>query len=214
MSVNAEHPESSRPELSTAALSEWSRQLDAILRGIGHSLNNRAAALSAVLELARDPGEDPAVYASILTTELQRVSELATTVRAVGAARPGADTFTAAEAVAEAYAALSQHPLARDRRVSFDAAMAAPLRVPRWMYVRALIALGGNALQASADSVIRVSADGDWVVTRAHTDAVGVKQGPYVTEMARAMGGEPLPDGTGFRVPSLAAIRKAEGRGD
>lgn len=212
MSQNADHPES-RPELSAAALSEWSRQVDTILRGVGHSLNNRAAALSAVLELARDPEEDPKVYASILSTELQRVTELAATVRAVGAARHTADAFTAAEAVGDAHAALSQHPLARDRRVTFDVSSAPPLRVQRWMYVRALIALGGNAMQASRDTSIRVSGDGDWVVTRAHADGVGVKQGPYVTEIARAMGGEPLPDGTGFRVPSLAAVRKGEGRG-
>lgn len=210
--MNAEHPEASRPELSAAAWSEWSRQLDTILRGIGHSLNNRAAALSAVLELARDPDEDPSVYASILTTELQRVTELATTVRALGAARSGTDAFIAAEAAVEAHAALALHPLSRDRRVSFDAAGAPALRVQRWMYVHALIALGGNAMQASPDSTIRVTADGDWVVTRALGGSVAVKQGPYVTEIARRMGGEPLPDGTGFRVPSLAAVRKGEGR--
>jgi hypothetical protein len=213
MSLNSEREDASRPELIATALSEWSRHVDTILRGVGHSLNNRAAALSAVLELARDPEEDPAVYASILSTELERVTELAATVRAVGAARHAADAFTVAEAVDDAFAALSQHPMARDRRVSFDVAAAPAMRVQRWMYVRALIALGGNGMQASSNTTIRVTGDGDWVVTRAHADNLAVKQGPYVTEIARAMGGEPLPDGSGFRVPSLAAVRKREGRG-
>ena len=213
MSLNAEHAEASRPELSAAALGEWSRHVDTILRGVGHSLNNRAAALSAVLELARDPGEDPSIYASILSTELERVTELVTIVRGLGAARQSADAFTAGEAAVEARLALALHPLARDRRVAIEIDSSPAMRVQRWMYVRALIALGANALQASADTTIRVTSDDDWVVTRAQAAGIAVRQGPYVTESAAARGGEPLQDGTGFRVPSLAAVRKREGRG-
>ena len=211
--MSAEHREASRADLSAEALSEWSRHVDNILRGIGHALNNRAAALSAVLELARDPTEEPSVYASILSTEVARVADLVTTVRALGALKKSDDAFTTAEAVAEAQVTLRNHPLARDRRVSFDPVAAPPLRVPRWMFVRALIALGANAMQASADTMIHVIADGeDWVVVRAHATGVEVKQGVYVAEIARAMGGEAMRDGTGFRVPSLAAVRKREGR--
>lgn len=209
--MSVDHQEASRPELSAAALGEWCGHVESILRGIAHALNNRAAALSAVLELARDPEEEPSVYAPILSTELQRVGDLVSTVRALSAAKQSVDAFTAHEAAAEATIALANHPMARERRVAFESGSAPPVRAARWMYVRALIALGANALQASAETTIQITGEGDWVVTRAKSDA-GVRAGAYVREIASAMGGEPLSDGAGFRVPSLAAIRKREGR--
>jgi hypothetical protein len=111
-------------------------------------------------------------------------------------------------------AVLRHHVENRERQVTIDAANAAPVRVVRWMFVRALIALGANA---SADGGVNVTIveEGPWLVTRLDTaKTASATPSPFVTELARAMAGEPLqtPDSYGFRIPTLAALRRTEGR--
>lgn len=209
-----------RPELSAAALREWSGHVEHVLRGIGHSLNNRAAALAAVLELARDSSgagaEDPSVLASILTSEVERVTGLVAVVRSIAAPRHQLDAFVAAEAAAEALAVLKLHAEQRDRRITFDSS-ATPLRVPRWMFVRALIALTAAAARDTEVRIVIADRD-DWL--DAYVDGASpAPLTPLVAELARGLGGEPLSDRAeengryGFRVPTLSALRRLEGRG-
>jgi len=211
-----------RPELSAAALREWGAHVECVLRGIGHSLNNRAAALSAVLELARDSSggstqEDPAVLTSILGSEVERVTGLVAVVRSIAAPRQQPDAFVASDAAAEALAVLKLHAEQRDRKIVFDSS-ATPLRVPRWMFVRALIALAAAAPSGKAEVRIVIADRNEWLET--HVDAVPpIPLTPLVTELAGAMRGEPLAEdatgggGYGFRVPTLSALRRLEGRG-
>lgn len=179
------------------------------MRGIAHALNNRAAALSAVIELSREPDEDPPVVESILGIELQRVTELAAAVRSIGAPRGGVEAFSPHDAAAEALAALKLYVDRRDLLVTIDATSATPIRVPRWMFVRALIALGATAGKDGADARISAVEDGDWLIVAVRAGASF--ESPCVTELARAMGGGPLEDGRGFRVPTLSAVRQREG---
>jgi len=198
--------------LSAPALDEWSRHVEYVLRGIAHALNNRAAALSAVIELSEDP-QEPSVTSAILATELARVQGLTEVVRSLGAPRSGVEAFGPGDAALEALAVLEMHSEQRNRSVSIEAGAAPPVRLPRWMYVRALIVMGATASRATADTRITVAGDGDWVVTRVDgTGAPSAGLTPYVTEMARAMGGEPLTERYGFRVPTLVALRQREGR--
>lgn len=212
--MTADTPDHGRPDLSAAAHREWDGHVESVLRGIAHALNNRAAALSAVIELARDPDEDSAV-SSILGSELERVGDLVLAVRSMVSGKDAADAFAPSDAASEAQAILRLHAELRDRRVSIDASGAPPVRVPRWMYVRALFVLGANAARGggAVDARIVVVAEGDWLAAR--TDAASTPSGgptPCLIELAHAMGGEPLPTGYGFRVPTLAALRKREGR--
>jgi hypothetical protein len=176
--------------------------VESVLRGIAHALNNRAAALSAVIELSREPVEDPSDTEAILTTEFKRTNDLVAVVRSLGAPRRGIEAFAPRDAAKEALAVLGMHA-GRDRPVDIDAQQAPPIRVSRWMYVRALVALGAAATS------ITVSEDGEWLMTRA---SGGVPASLLVAELARLMGGEPLPDHAGFRVPTLAALRQREAR--
>ena len=98
--------------------------------------------------------------------------------------------------------------------MAIDAVAASPTRVPRWMYVRALIALTSAAARANrASSVNVVVADaGDWVAAKAEGVPPQSAPSDYVKEISRAMGGSPLETGFGFRVPTLAALRRREGR--
>lgn len=209
-------PDYSRPELSTAAHSEWDGHVEGVLRGIAHALNNRAAALSAVLELARDPGGDSAVSA-ILGTELERVVGLVAAVRSMVAGKGGPEAFDPADVASEAQAILGLHAELRDRRVTIVATGAAPLRLPRWLFVRALVVMSANAARAVQDAKVVIVTEGDWLVTLAEVDdATALPSGitPCLNELAHAMGGEPLRrrGGYGFRVPTLAALRRREGR--
>jgi len=180
-------------------------------------LNNRAAALSAVLELARDPAEDSAVSA-ILGTELERVGDLVSAVRSMVAGKGGREAFDPADVALEAQAILQLHAELRNRRVTIVATGAQPLRVPRWMFVRALVVLGANVARACQDAKVVIAAEGDWLITLAAVDVAAASTGitPCLTELARALGGEPLrtKTGFGFRVPTLAALRRREGRED
>jgi len=209
-------PDHGRPELSAAAHSEWDGHVEGVLRGIAHALNNRAAALSAVIELSRDPEEDSAVSA-ILGTELERVGGLAAAVQSMVSGKDGPDAFDPGDVVPEAQAILRLHAELRDRRVTIVASGAPPLRMPRWMFVRTLVVLGANAARAVQDAKVVMAAEGDWLVTLAEVgDATALSTGitPYLNELAHAMGGEPLltKRGFGFRVPTLAALRRREGR--
>lgn len=204
------NPTEEKPTFTKAALEEWTRVVEHVLRGIAHSLNNRAAALSAAIELASDPTEDASVVASILTPELGRVSELVAIVRTVSVPRPS-EAFLPVEASKDALAVLRIHPDHRERRFAFTGGDATPIRVPRWLFARALIVLGVLAARRNADIEISAQERGDWIEVRATT---AVEESAYLAEAAHAMGGETLSgDSAGFRVPTLAAIRRREGRG-
>jgi hypothetical protein len=205
------------PELSAPALRAWQELTDHVLRGIVHSLNNRASAIAAVLDLANDPAEAPSATISILGSELERVQELVTVVRLISATAEGSDAFTPADAARDAQRVLAFHANMRDHAVDFDVRGVAPTRTPRWMFVRALIALGADASRAGGGhSPVRVviEDDGDWIVARAESSGGLAEPSPFVSEIANAMGGESLPGqrGVGFRVPTLVAIRQRERR--
>ena len=208
-----------RPRLSVAALEEWTRNVEYVMCGIAHALNNRAAALSAVIELSRDHMDDePDATQSILSSELLRVTELAGVARSVGAPRRGAESFAPIDAANESQTMLQLHIEQRERAATIDASTAEPVRTQRWMFVRALFALAVAAtarVARSSPSVrISITTEGDWTVARVDgCDARTEDLSPYTAEMARAMGGEPLDnDACGFRLPTLAAIRRREGR--
>jgi hypothetical protein len=207
------------PQLSAAALHEWGRHLERLMRGLAHALNNRATALSAVIELSIDAPPDPSITSSILTSELTRVRELADIVRSIASPRRGVEAFAPIEAATEALAVLKLHTDRGEQPITIDAASAPPTRVPRWMFVRSLIALTGAAAdhaQRTTPTRIAIVQEGDWVVVRIHGEgevrAPCADVSPYAAELARAMGGEALegPNECGFRVPTLAALRQRE----
>jgi hypothetical protein len=187
-------------------LKEWNQHVECILGGVAHALNNRAAAMSAVLELARDTsGQDESAASSILGPELERINQMADAVATVGAPRRGIEAFAPSDAAAEVARVLRMHTKTRNGHVPIDARSASPVRVERWMFVRALIAVAATA------SSVRIVDDGDWVSVHA-ADTPG--ESVLANELARLMEGEPVNNGKerGFRVPSLASLRRREAR--
>jgi len=204
------------PRFSAAALQEWGGNVESVIRGIAHALNNRAAALSAVIELSRDPtGDDAEAVSSILSSELVRVSELAQVVRTIGTPRHGVEAFAPRDAATESLAVLQLQIEHRDRMVTIEAAAAPPVRAHRWMFVRALISLGSAASNDTTGAAARILIveDSDWIVTRVEEiRAPTAEVSPYAAELARAMGGETLGTSCGFRLPSLTTLRRREAR--
>lgn len=199
-------------EFSAAALEEWTRHVESILRGLAHALNNRAAALSAVIELSRDPADVAEMTNSILDTELKHMQGLVKVVRSIGAPSGGIEAITPRDVVPDALAALALHAGLRDRVITIDAASAPPARVARWMLLRALIAVAAKApaVDAGGRNVrLTLLEEGDWLLARVEGGGAP-SESIYAAELARAMGGEPL--SRGFRIPSLAALRRREGR--
>lgn len=209
--------ESDLPQLSAEALREWSEYVESVMRSLAHALNNRAAALSAVIELAREPDDDPSVTSSILGSELERVRALVAVVRSVGPPRSGMEAFAPRDAAVEAQAVLKLYAEHRQHPIAIDASVAPAARVPRWMFVRSLIALGAAASNdtpnVSTPVRIVVLEDGDWLIARVERSGAPPRHlSAYPAELARAMGGGPLEGECGFRVPTLAALRRREAR--
>lgn len=204
-----------RPDLSAAALREWQELTEQILRGIAHSLNNRAAAISAVLELSGDADGDASATTAILGSEFDRVQEMVTVVRAIGTPLMRTEAFDPADAAREAATVLGFHAQQHYREATFRTDGAPPTRVARWLYVRALVALAADASRGGGGgappATVTLDGDGDWLVARAR-ERTDVALSSYARELATAMGGEPLRGALGFRVPTLAAIRRREGR--
>ena len=204
------------PALSAAALAEWTHHVESILRGLAHALNNRASALSAVIELSKDPDDDPAGTQAILASELDRMLDLAKVVRSLSApGKRAAEAIAPGDVTPEVLAAIGLHSDHRDRAVAIDATSAPVIRAPRWMFVRALIAIAATlpaTPPGERTSRLTLTEEEDWLAVRATPGAGDAVPSSYAAELARAMDGGPLTDGYGFRIPTLAAIRRREGR--
>ena len=198
--------------LSAEAAAEWIRHVESVLRGIAHALNNRAAALAALVELTSDPPEQPAMLREILDTEQQRVRDLVQAVRSIAVPRGGPEALQPADIAVDVGAVLALHADLRDSGVQIDATQASPIRAPRWAFARALIGLAAGVPGADRTTPRRVAigTEGDWVIVT--VDDPGRVTSTLVIELTRLMGGEPLADRYGIRMPTLAALRRREGR--
>ena len=201
-------------ELSTAAAAEWMYHVESILRGVGHALNNRASAIAASVELLGGEGGDPGDAAAgrdIAAGEAQRIAALARLIRSLGDVEGPPQAFAPADVAAEAAELLALHRDFRDGAPAFETQAAVPVRTHRALLLRAIIAL---TTAGPAPVRITLAAEGDWlVVTGVPAPAPGAPRAPLAGERARAMGGELLRDGRyGLRIPTLAALRRREGR--
>lgn len=197
-------------QLSAEAAAEWIHHVESILRGVGHGLNNRAAALGALVELA-DGGMDAGMR-DLAQGEVRRVGQLARALLVLGDGG-GAQAFAPADAGREALALLEVHRDVRTGVPVLEAERAAPVRVRRDTFLRALVALAaGTASAVAARRTLSIVAEEPWVTVEI-SPCPDQPVSPLVTELARAMDGDLLPAPRhGFRLPSLEAIRRREGR--
>ena len=207
------HDRNEEVPLSVEALQEWEGHVEDVLRGVAHALNNRAASVSAMLELSMEADRNDSATRALLAAEVQRLQELVDAVRAVGAPRAAAEAFDARDAAATARAVMTLHAALRDRTMTVDAPDVLAVRAPKWMFVRALVALAARGAGGGrGPAAIQLREEDGWVVARTSGTNADGKRSCYADELPRAMGGEPLSAAPGFRIPTLAELRRREGR--
>lgn len=198
------------PALSAEALLEWEGHVESVLRGVAHALNNRAASLSAVMALCTEPDYTPVATRDLLATELERLRDIVNAVRAVGVPKGEVEAFEPVEAATSALGVATMHATLRDLAVSIHST-APPVRTHRWMLVRALVALMARAAATDPRAAIvleLVERDG-WVHFVTRPPPTG--SSPCLDELVVGLGGESL-GASGFRLPTLATLRRREGR--
>lgn len=185
--------------------------MESILRGVGHALNNRASALAASVELLGGDGDDPSDAAAgreIAGAEARRIGEIARLIRSLAETEGGTQAFAPADVAADAAEILALHRDFRHGAPVFETAAAVPVRTRRALLLRALIALPPAG---TTPARVILAAEDDWLVVTAAPAPTALT--PLTAHLARAMGGEALADGRyGFRLPTLAALRRREGR--
>jgi len=217
------HPEPSVElrQFSAAALEEWARIVEQVLRAVAHALNNRAAAIAALIDLSHDAtSEDVAASQSILRSELERVGELTQVVRALTPARGDAGAvgdvaaFAPADLVSDINAILRLYDEQRSAGIEVTATGAPPVRLSRTELLRACVCVAVAAAGSQPRELTAIqmtgTADGDWLDVRA-TAPASVRS-TYAAEAAARMGGEISEGQLGFRVPSLSALRQRAAR--
>jgi hypothetical protein len=123
--------------------------------------------------------------------------------------RPGAEAIAPADLAPEIQSVLALHADLKDRAVRIDTSAAPAVRVPRWMFTRALVSLAASAAPPAGERsvTLTIGEHGDWMVAR-----VPGGRSDYAGELAVAMGGGPLDDASGFRIPTLETLRRREAR--
>jgi C4-dicarboxylate-specific signal transduction histidine kinase len=200
----------------------WPEESEAIVRGLAHALSNRVVALGMAGESLDDPEDAVRAEARAqVRGEAERLAEVTRLLKLLpreGLGRPQA--LQISEVLSDALALQAHHLELRDLAVSTAvSATVLPVRVERWALLRALVLLIGEARRvareradAAAPVVLTVDGTEDecWVVA----SAKGARPGVELAALAAEMGGRMAdsPDEIGLVLPSLAAVRRREGR--
>lgn len=209
---------SERQRAGSAETDEWSTLSDELLQGLVHALNNRVAALSAFVELARfgDDEADPLVVLPAEITQLHRVNTLFGLLPMRGAEPEALELPLVLE---DALRVHEHHPRLRGERCEVvREGTPLPVRAPRWALFRALVMLvhaakrSSHTVQGRGGSPIRVV--GDASVVRVH---VPTQSGPSpsLVSLAERCGGQCTREGDELVLvlPSILELRRRERAG-
>jgi hypothetical protein len=188
---------------------------DELLHGLVHALNNRVAALSAFVELARfgDEEADPLVVLPAEVTQLHRVNGMFALLPARGSEPEALELPLVLE---DALRLHEHHPRLRGERVVVEhEGTPLPVRAPRWALFRVLLMLV-HAAKRSADTVqgrggspLRVV--GDATVVSVHVTTQSAPSSSLLS-LAQRCGGVVAREGEELvlRLPSILELRRRE----
>lgn len=205
----------------------WPPTAERLLRGLAHELSNRIGTIGAAAEALR--AADPASrIAGMLASEATRLEALLRLLRLLtteGDAAP--EPVRPADLLADAVALLALHPDVRETAIVVEGGDEAPpvrVRVPA--LVRAVVVLlEAQARAANGGAlVVRCAPDGDTLVVGVAPAAADSAAGPDPAAVAAAAAlvapdggtvtvgppGAGAGAGTTLRLPTLAALRRAE----
>jgi C4-dicarboxylate-specific signal transduction histidine kinase len=202
-------------QASATTIGDWATLSDELLQGLVHALNNRVAALSAFVELARfgDEEANPMIVLPAEIVQLHRVNSLFALLPERGSEPEALELPLVLD---DALRLHEYHPRLRsDRAVVVHEGTPLPVRAPRWALLRVLVMLV-HAAKRSAESAqdrggatIRVV--GDSVTVSVHVTTRG-EPSPYLLSTARRCGGWCGREGDEvvLRMPSILELRRQE----
>jgi hypothetical protein len=199
----------------SSQVDDWATISNDLLLGLVHALNNRVAALSAFVELARlgDARVDPLVELPIEVSHLQAFSGMLTLL---AERQTNAEALELSAVLDEAVRLHEHHPRLRAERcdVRYEGTPP-PVRAPRGALGRTLVMLvhaakrSGDSAQGKAAAPIVVRSDQSTVSVHVSASA---NVSPDLFAAAERAGGEVTrkDDVLVFRLPSLAELRRRE----
>lgn len=209
-------------------IEDWLSLLDQVLHGLHHALNNRIGTLSALVELAQLqelPPDGTAIKS--VAADLERLADCNRVVQLLRRDRAaGEEALLLDDVITDAYAVHRFLHDVRDVQVTASPRSGIePVRVERWVALRALVLLLYDArrLAKRLATIVRTVAesDEDWVRIEfrlGESEAVAIAEVPqspggrYAERLAASCGGEVVraPGTVGMRLPTLKARRGRE----
>jgi hypothetical protein len=194
---------------------DWQSLSDELLQGLIHALNNRVAALSAFVELARlgDEDDDPL---TVLPAEIAQLHQVNGLFALLPARRADAEALELPAVMEDALRLHEYHPRLRGERcvVTYEKAPT-PVRVQRWALLRALVMLvhaakrAGESVQGRGGAPISVRSDDTTVSV--HVGTTSEPSGDLVALAERCGGSIAQNDGElELRLPSITEVRRRE----
>jgi hypothetical protein len=199
---------------------DWRTISEELLQGLVHAMNNRVAALSAFVELAKLGDEKEGDPVKVLPAEIAQLHRLNGLFGMLPERRSDAEALELSGVLDDAIRLHEHHPRLRSERVAvaFEGAPAV-VRAPRWALVRALVLLVHAAKLAArpgnVGATLRVRGDDATISVHAST---AVEASPDLAALAERCNGSVVREAGELvlRMPSVRELRRREreGRGD
>ena len=194
---------------------DWRTISEELLQGLVHALNNRVAALSAFVELAK-LGDEEGDSLTVLPVEIAQLLRVNALFALLPERKSEAEAVELRAVLDDAIRLHEHHPRLRGGQVDpkFEGA-AGVVRAPRWALVRVMVMLvhaakrNAESNPGRAGAAIHVYGDDDSVAVRLTTAATPSSD---LAALAARCGGrvERVDDGVVLTLPSLRALRRRE----
>jgi hypothetical protein len=210
-----------RQRADTPSSDDWHRISEELLEGLVHALNNRVAALTAFVELAR-LGDEEGNPLTVLPDEIARLHEVNALFGMLPERGSSAEALDLRAVLDDAIRLHEHHPGLRGEplAMAFDDAPVV-VRAPRWALVRVLVMLVHAAKRAvergrgAEGATLHVRGDDTTIGLYA---AAAVEPSADLIALAERCSGSVTREGGELvlRLPSLRELRRREreGRGD
>jgi hypothetical protein len=198
-----------------AVIDDWRTISEELLQGLVHALNNRVAALSAFVELAKlgDEDGDPLIVLPAEIAQLHRVNSL---FGLLPERKADAEALDLRVVLDDAVLLHQHHPRLRGEQVAmtFEGAPGA-VRAPRWALVRTMVMLlhaakhPGESAREHSEAAVRVRGDDTTVSIRVATTSAPSAD---LMMLAERCGGRltRTADELVLTLPSLRELRRRE----
>jgi hypothetical protein len=204
------------PQSHDAPVSDdWRTISEELLQGLVHALNNRVAALSAFVELAK-LGDEEGDSLTVLPVEIAQLLRVNALFALLPERKSEAEALELRAVLDDAIRLHEHHPRLRGGQVDLTfQGGAAVVRAPRWALVRVLVMLvhlakrSAETNQGRGGAAIRVHGDDNSVVV--HLPTVAAPSADLAALAARCGGRmERVDDEVVLTLPSLRALRRRE----